>query len=116
MKPKVTPWDPVRWLESPDRQQGYLAAIIAEAVEDPGLIVDAVGDIARARGMVEIARLAGVSTEEMFNAFIEGGEPTSSTLEKVVAALGCEMMELQTETCRTGDGPSISPHSPQLPA
>lgn len=87
------PWDPVEGLESPKDQQEYLRAALAGPEEGTGYLVAIVGDIARARGMVEIARLAGISEKEMFESFIEGGKPSPAALEKVVAALGCKLTE-----------------------
>ncbi len=90
---KTRPWDPVKWLKTPERQQGYLEAALADPEEGTGYLVAIVRDIARARGMVEIARLAGISEEEMFESFKRGGEPSPATLEIVVAALGCKLTE-----------------------
>ncbi len=89
----IQPWDPVEGLESPEDQQEYLEAALAGPEEDTGYIVAIIGDIARARGMVEIARIAGISEKEMFESFIEGGVPSPATLEKVVGVLGCKLTE-----------------------
>ncbi len=94
----IRPWDPVPWLKTPERQQGYLEAALADPEEGTGYLVEVVRDIARARGMVEIARLASISEEEMFESFAKDGNPSPAALEKVVAALGCKLTEHKEAT------------------
>ncbi len=79
-------WDPAERLGTPEAQQAYLEAAFEDG--DPALIVAVIGDIARARGMTEIATRADVSREVMYKSFRLGGNPTIKTLSRVVKALG----------------------------
>lgn len=83
------PWDPVERLETLEAQEAYLEAAFEEG--DPDLIVAAIGDIARARGMSEIAANAQVSREVMYKSFRKGGNPTLATLSQVAGALGYKL-------------------------
>lgn len=82
-------WDPTARLGTVEAQQAYLEDALE--VGDPTLIVAVIGDIARARGMSEIARSAGISREELYKSFRLGGNPTIKTLSQVVEALGYRM-------------------------
>jgi len=86
MEAETLPWDPVDRLGTPEAQEAYLEAAFEDG--DPALIVAVIGDIARARGMSEIACQAGVSREAMYRSFRQGGNPTMRTLSRVAAALG----------------------------
>ena len=79
-------WDPSERLGTLEAQQTYLEDALEDG--DPVLIVAVIGDIARARGMSEIARSAGISREAMYKSFRHGGNPTIKTLSRVVEALG----------------------------
>jgi probable addiction module antidote protein len=82
----TTIWDPAERLHSPEAQAAYLAAAFDDG--DPALITAALGDIARAKGVSEIARSAGVSRETMYKAFKPGGNPTLATVGQVLKAMG----------------------------
>ena len=86
MTKKAELWDPTERLGTVEAQQIYLE----DALENghPALIVAVIGDIARARGMTEIARSAGISREVLYKSFRLGGNPTVNTLSRVVEALG----------------------------
>lgn len=86
MARETTPWDPAEHLKTEKAQRAYLAAAFEDG--DTALIVAAIGDIARARGMSDIASHAGISRETMYKAFRQGGNPTIDTLSRVVGALG----------------------------
>jgi probable addiction module antidote protein len=94
MTPETIPWDPVDGLTSPDPEVAYLEATFEDG--DPALIAAVIGDIARARGMTQIAHEAGLSREAMYEAFRRGGNPT---LASVVKALG---MKLSIQASRCG--------------
>ena len=93
MTTKTYPFDPSEILDSPETQALYLAEVIRGAQEDgnPALITGALGDIARARGMSEVAALAGVSRSALYKALREDGDPRLSTLLGVMRALGVEL-------------------------
>lgn len=86
MSTKTTPFDAAEYLaESADH-----AALLADAFEtgDAGYIAHALGIVARARGMSQVARDAGVSREALYKALSPGGDPKLSTLLGVARALG----------------------------
>ena len=68
---KTTLWDPSEYLDSPLRQASYLEAAFEDG--DPALIAAALGDIARAMGMTEIAGRAGVTREALYKALSATG-------------------------------------------
>ena len=86
---ETRPWDPVERLSTLEAQEAYLEAAFEEG--DPDLIVAAIGYIARARGMSEIAANANVSREVMYKSFRQGGNPTLNTLSQVARALGYKL-------------------------
>ena len=86
---KTHAWDPTERLDTAEAQEAYLEAAFEDG--DPDLIVAAIGDIARARGMSEIASNAKVSREVMYKSFRKGGNPTLSTLSQVAGSLGYKL-------------------------
>ena len=82
-------WDPVDRLDSREAQEAYLEAAFEDG--DPELICAVIGDIARARGMSELAANAKVSREVMYKSFRRGGNPTLATLSRVAGALGYKL-------------------------
>jgi probable addiction module antidote protein len=83
------PWDPVEHLNSPEAVAAYVEAAFEDG--DPALIAAAIGDVARARGMTQLAKEAGVSRETIYKAFSEDGNPTLETLTGVIRALGLKL-------------------------
>jgi probable addiction module antidote protein len=69
----------------------YLDAWLSEAPEDAAGIARALGDIARARGMTQVARDAGLSRESLYKALSEDGNPSFATVLKVTQALGVRL-------------------------
>jgi probable addiction module antidote protein len=87
MKPvKTTVWDPVEYLETEEDIAFYLDDIFKS--DDPDLIIAAIGDVARARGMSKIAGDAGRGRESLYKSFSQGGNPSFETVLKVLASLG----------------------------
>lgn len=82
-------WDAADHLDS----RSELAAYVEAALEngDPALVAAALGDIARAKGMSEIAREAGMGRESLYKALSAGGNPELGTFLRVVRALGLEL-------------------------
>lgn len=70
-----------------------MAAYLEAALEDgdPGVVAAALGDIARTKGMSEIAREAGLGRESLYKALSESGNPELSTVLRVVRALGLKL-------------------------
>jgi probable addiction module antidote protein len=85
-KLKTMPFDPAEYLTTPRA----LAIYMSEALEtgDAAYITHALGIIARAKGMAEIARLTGLGRESLYKALREGGNPEFATVIKVMQALG----------------------------
>lgn len=75
-------------LRTPEEMAAYLDAWLEEAPDDATGIARALGDIARAKGMTQVARDAGLSRESLYKALGENGNPTFATVLKVARALG----------------------------
>jgi probable addiction module antidote protein len=86
---ETTPWDPAERLETPEDIAFYLEAVFEE--NDPALIAAALGDIARSRGMTEVARAAGVTRDTLYKALAKDGDPRLSTFLGVIKALGLKI-------------------------
>ena len=85
---KTVPYDVAEQLRTPEEMAAYLDAWLAEAPEDAAGIARALGDIARAKGMSQVARDAGLSRESLYKALGENGNPSFATVLKVARALG----------------------------
>ncbi len=79
-------WDVAEHLKTDADMAAYLEAAIEDG--DPAVISAAVGDIARAKGMSQIARETGLGRESLYKALSPGGNPEFATILKVVRALG----------------------------
>lgn len=82
-------WDPSEYLDSPKSISAYLEAAFEDG--DPALIAAALGDIARAIGMTELAAKAGVTREALYKALSPTGDPRLSTFLGVMKALGIRL-------------------------
>lgn len=83
------PWDAAEHLESEEDIAAYLDAALEDG--DPALILAALGDIARAKGMSQIARDAGLGRESLYKALSPTGNPEFATVLKVMGALGLKL-------------------------
>jgi probable addiction module antidote protein len=81
-------WDSAQYLKTEEDMAAYLDACIEEAGDDPAFIAKALGTIAKARGMTQLARDTGVSREGLYKALSGEGNPEFATIWKVVNALG----------------------------
>lgn len=88
-KTKTLPYDAAEHLETEDDIIAYLDAALEDG--DPAVIVHAIGNIARARGMSQIARDAGLGRESLYKALSPEGNPEFATVLKVVKALGIRL-------------------------
>jgi probable addiction module antidote protein len=88
-KIKTRPWDIVEHLETEEDITAYLEAVLDDG--DPALVSAALGDIARARGMTEIAHEAGLGRESLYKALSPEGNPEFATVMKVLRALGLSL-------------------------
>lgn len=90
-KTKVTAYDVSEHLRTPEEMAAYLDAWLEEAPEDAAGIARALGDIARAKGMSQVAKDAGLSRESLYRALSADGNPSFSTVLKVAKALGLRL-------------------------
>lgn len=90
-KTVTTRYDVAEHLRTPAEMAAYLEASIDEANGDAAFIAKALGDIARAKGMAQVARDAGLSRESLYKALSGERMPAFDTILKVVAALGLEL-------------------------
>ena len=88
-KTKTKRWDPAEHLETEEDMAAYLEAALEDG--DPALVAAALGDIARAKGMSQIARETGLGRESLYKALSPDGNPEFSTIMKVVRALGLRL-------------------------
>lgn len=86
---KTRPFDAAAYLDTPEA----IAAYLSEAFEtdDPAFITDAIGTVARARGMTSVANDAGLSRENLYKALSSEGRPEFGTVVKVLASLGIRL-------------------------
>lgn len=87
----TTRYDVAEHLRTPEEMAAYLEASFEEAGGDAALIAKALGDIARAKGMTQIARETGLSRESLYKALSGDRSPGFDTVLKVVDALGLEL-------------------------
>ena len=88
-KTQTRPWDPAEHLETEEDMAAYLEAALEEG--DPALVAAALGDIARAKGMAQIARETGLGRASLYKALSPEGSPEFATVLKVVRALGLRL-------------------------
>ncbi|WP_369989207.1 addiction module antidote protein [Pseudomonas xanthosomatis] len=86
---KLSRWDVTDNLKSRQDMALYLEACLEE--NDPALLAAALGDIARARGMAQLARDTGLTREGLYKALSADGNPSLATIMKVMAALGVRL-------------------------
>lgn len=89
MGTKTRPFDAARYFETPAAQARLLDD--APTSGDTGYIANALGVIARARGMSELARETGLARAALYSALSEDGNPTLDTILKVTRSLGIEL-------------------------
>jgi probable addiction module antidote protein len=88
---KTTPYDATEHLRTPDEMAAYLDAWLDEASDDAAGIAGALGDIARAKGMSQVAKDAGLNRESLYRALSANGNPSFATVLKVAKALGVKL-------------------------
>ena len=92
MKPTTSTYDVAEHLRKPEEMAAYLEDCIEEADGDAAFIAKALGDIARAQGMTQVARDSGLSRESLYKALSGERSPSFDTILKVVSALGLKMI------------------------
>ena len=88
---QTTKYDVSEHLRTPEEMAAYLEVSIEEANGDASFIAKALGDIARAKGMAQVARDAGLSRESLYKALSGDRSPAFDTILKVVDALGLRL-------------------------
>ena len=90
-KTKTSRYDVAEHLRTLEEMAAYLEACIEEADGDAAFIAKALGNIARAKGMAQVARDAGLSRESLYKALSGDRSPAFDTILKVVSALGIKL-------------------------
>ncbi len=86
---KTIPFDPAEYLDDDEAMAGYLSDALE--TNEPAYIADALGVVARAKGMARIAEDTGLSRESLYRALSDRGNPEFSTVLRVVSALGMQL-------------------------
>jgi probable addiction module antidote protein len=86
---KTRPWDAAEHLDTPESIAAYLRATLEDG--DPQLVTAALGDVARARGMTQLARDTGLSRESLYRALSQDGNPEFATVMRVLQAMGVRL-------------------------
>lgn len=89
MAVKTTRWDVTQHLDTDEKMALFLEAVFEEG--DPATIAAAIGEVARARGMSQIAKDAGLSRENLYRALSGDGNPEFGTVMKVIKAMGFDL-------------------------
>jgi probable addiction module antidote protein len=90
-KLKLRKWDSAEHLETPEDMAMYLEACFEEAGDDAAFIAKALGHIARAKGMSQLARDTQMGRESLYKALSGDGNPSFATILKVTRALGLQL-------------------------
>jgi probable addiction module antidote protein len=91
MAEKFSQYDTAGYLKTDADMAAYLDACLEEAGDDPAFIAHALGVIARARGMSQLARDTGLARENLYKALSSDGNPEFGTVLKVIKALGLKL-------------------------
>ena len=94
---KLTPFDAADYLTDDTAIAEYMQAVFE--LDDPDLILLALGDIARARGMAKVAKDSGLGRESLYKALSPGAKPRFDTVMKVIRALGLTLNARSAEAC-----------------
>lgn len=97
-KTTTTIWDPATHLTTIKDIAAYLEAALQDG--DPQVIAAALGDIARAKGMSQIAREAGVGRESLYKSLSATGNPELATVLKVISVLGLQLHVSATDNAK----------------
>ena len=94
---KLTKWDSAEHLKNEEDIALYLEACFNEAGDDAAFIAKALGEVARARGMTQLAKDTGLGRESLYKALSGEGNPSFSTVLKVMHSMG---IKLQVQAAR----------------
>jgi probable addiction module antidote protein len=87
---ELSEFDAAEYLNNEEDMAAYLTAVLEE--NDPALLAAALGDIARARGMSQVAKDSGIAREALYKALRPGSEPRFETISRVCVALGVRLV------------------------
>lgn len=87
MTQKLSKWDRAHYLKS----EADMLACLEEAGDDAAFIAKALGNIAKARGMTQLAKDTGLGRESLYKALSGEGNPSFATILKVTRALGLQL-------------------------
>jgi probable addiction module antidote protein len=90
-KTKTTRYDVAEHLRTPAEMAAYLESVLEESNGDASMVAKAIGDIARAKGMSQVAKDSGLSRESLYKALSGERSPGIDTILKVIRALGIEL-------------------------
>jgi probable addiction module antidote protein len=96
--PKTTRFDAADYLDSEERQVAYITAALETG--DADFVRDALGVVAKARGMGAIAKNAGLNRESLYKALGETGNPEFATVMRIVRAMGLTLSARRAEPAR----------------
>ena len=88
---KLKKWDSAAHLRSDEDVALYLEACLEEAGDDAAFVAKALGTVARAKGMSQLARDTGLGRESLYKALSGEGNPSFATILKVTHALGIKL-------------------------
>lgn len=91
MTQKLSKWDSAQYLKTEEDMLAYFEACLEEAGDDAAFIAKALGNIAKARGMTQLARDTGLGRESLYKALSGEGNPSFATILKVTRALGLQL-------------------------
>lgn len=83
-------FDAAEYLDSDQAISEYLSIVMAE--NDPALLAAALGDVARARGMAQVAEASGITREALYKALRPDAQPRFDTIQRVMTALGVKLV------------------------
>ena len=86
---RLLPFDAARYLTGAAAVAAYMSAVLE--TDDPDLLLLALGDVARARGMAQVAKDSGLGRESLYKALAPGAKPRFDTVLKVARALGVRL-------------------------
>ena len=88
---KLKKWDSAQHLQTEEDMALYLEACLQEAGDDAAFVAKALGTIAKAKGMSQLARETGISREGLYKALSDQGNPEFATVMKVIKGLGLKL-------------------------
>ena len=92
---KISKWDSSEYLQTDEDIRLYFQACLEEAGDDAAFIAKALGTIARAKGMTQLAKETGLTRNQLYNTFSEKGNPTLKTMLAVMRAVGLDLTTRQ---------------------